>query len=124
MQKTAGVQTVSVSLNEGLTVLDLKEGNGVTLAQLRNVLKDSGFVSREARIEGRGVVSAKASELLLTLSGTNETFALIATSANAAVYAALRQRAIAGPLTVSRARGVANPPAKGAPTMAILAVDE
>ena len=41
-----------------------------------------------------------------------------------AVYAALRQRAIAGPLTVSRVRGVANQPAKGAPTMAILAVDE
>ena len=91
---------------------------------MRNVLKDSGFVSREARVEGRGVVSATASELRLTLSGTNETFALITTSANAAVYAALRQRALAGPLTVSRLRGVANPAAKGAATLAILTVDE
>ena len=124
MRKIPASRPFGVSLNEGLTVLDLKEGNTVTLAQLRTVLKNSGFVSREARIEGRGVVSAKASELLLTLSGTNETFALIATSANAAVYAALRQRALAGPLTVSRVRGVANPPAKGAPTLAILTVDE
>ena len=56
MQNTCGVQTVSVSLNEGLTVLDLKEGNGVTLLVAERP-EDSGFVSRRHGSEGRGVVS-------------------------------------------------------------------
>jgi hypothetical protein len=38
-----GIQTVHVSLNVGLRVLDLKEGNTVTLARLRDVLKGGGF---------------------------------------------------------------------------------
>ena len=69
MRKVSGVKTVRVSLNEGLTVLDLDVGNGVTLAQLRTVLKYSGFVSREARIEAAGTVAASGGSLTFSVSG-------------------------------------------------------
>ena len=54
MQKVDGVQTARVSLKEGLTVLELREGNKVTLDHLRRVIKNNGFVSKEAQIIARG----------------------------------------------------------------------
>ena len=54
MRKVPGVTAIRVSLNEGLMVLDFKPGNTVTLGQLRTILKNSGFVSREARLEAVG----------------------------------------------------------------------
>ena len=54
MQKVDGVQSVRVSLNDGLTILDLKAGNAVTLAKLRQIIKNNGFVSKEATAVARG----------------------------------------------------------------------
>lgn len=68
MQKVDGVQSVRVSLNDGLTILDLKPGNSVTLAQLRKIIKNNGFVSKEATVVARGTPSAGAFEV----GGTGE----------------------------------------------------
>ena len=54
MQKVDGVQTVRVSLNDGLTILDLKPGNAVTMAKLRQIIKNNGFVAKEASVIARG----------------------------------------------------------------------
>jgi hypothetical protein len=54
MQKVDGIQAVRVSLKDGLTILDLKPGNGVTLAKLRQIIKNNGFVSKEAIIVASG----------------------------------------------------------------------
>lgn len=54
MQKVDGVQTVRVSLKEGLTTLELRPDNTVTLLQLRAVIKNNGFVSKDAAIVARG----------------------------------------------------------------------
>ena len=78
MRKVPGVTAVRVSLNEGLTVLDFNQGNTVTLVQLRTILKNSGFVSREARLEAIGSVTADGQGLVFTVSGTGEKFALLA----------------------------------------------
>ena len=56
MQKVDGVQSVKVSLKDGLTILDLRQDNAVTLARLRQVIKDSGFVAKEAQVLARGQV--------------------------------------------------------------------
>ena len=53
MQKVDGVQSVRVSLNDGLTILDLKPGNAVTIARLRQIVKNNGFVSKEAGVIAR-----------------------------------------------------------------------
>lgn len=54
MRKVEGVAVVTVSLKDGLTVLELKPGNTVTMAGLRTVLKNNGFVSRDADITATG----------------------------------------------------------------------
>jgi hypothetical protein len=68
MQKVDGIQSVRVSLNDGLTILDLKPGNAVTLAKLRQIIKNNGFVSKEATAVARGTV---ADERTFVVSGTN-----------------------------------------------------
>lgn len=68
MKKVESVQSVQVSLKDGLTVLELRPDNKVTLAQLRSVIKNNGFVSKEAQITARGSVSAD----VFLVSGTNE----------------------------------------------------
>src|SRR5262245_25158348 len=45
MQKLDGVQTVKVSLKDGLTILDLKPDNTLTLAKLRQVIKTTDLHS-------------------------------------------------------------------------------
>jgi len=70
MKKVDGVQAVRVSLKEGLTILDLKPGNTITLADLRRIIKNNGFVSKEAAIVARGTPSAD--QKTFAVSGTNE----------------------------------------------------
>ena len=69
MQKVDGVQNVRVSLNDGQTILDLKPGNAVTLAKLRQIIKSNGFVSKEATVLARGTANGQRS---FVVSGTNE----------------------------------------------------
>jgi hypothetical protein len=75
MQKVDGVQSVRVSLNEGLTILDLKAGNAVTLAKLRQIIKNNGFVSKEVSAVARGATNGTRE---FVVSGTNEQLQLSA----------------------------------------------
>jgi hypothetical protein len=70
MKKVPAVTQVRVSLNDGLTMLDLKPGNTVTLAQLREIIKNNGFVSKEVTVIARGSVSADQKSF--TVDGTSE----------------------------------------------------
>ncbi len=74
MKKVDGVEKVRVSLNDGLTILDLKPDNTVTLAALRQVIKDGGFVSKEATVVARGTPDGERFEV----SGTGEQLAMSA----------------------------------------------
>ena len=73
MQKVDGVETVRVSLKDGLTILDLKPGNTVTLAKLRQIIKNNGFVSKEATVDASG--RPEHSDTFI-VSGTNERIAI------------------------------------------------
>ena len=68
MQKVEGVQSARVSLKDGLTVLELRPGNKVTMVQLRKVIKNNGFVSKDALIVARGNLREAGFEV----SGTGE----------------------------------------------------
>jgi hypothetical protein len=78
MQKLEGVQTVRVSLKEGLTILDLKPDNVVTLAKLRQVIKNNGFVSKEAQIVAHGSTAVADGRPVFDVRGTRERLALTA----------------------------------------------
>ena len=68
MQKIDGVQSVQVSLKEGTTALELRPDNRITLTQLRTVIKNNGFVSKDAQIVARGGINGDNFEV----SGTRE----------------------------------------------------
>ena len=72
MQKVEGVQDVRVSLKEGLTMLDLKPGNRITVAKLRGIIKSNGFVSRDAVIVAAGAELPNAGGAVFEVSGTGE----------------------------------------------------
>jgi hypothetical protein len=76
MKKVPAVTQVRVSLNDGLTILDLKPGNTVTLKELRQIIKNNGFVSKEATVTARG--SASTDQKTFTVDGTNEQLPLAA----------------------------------------------
>jgi hypothetical protein len=70
MKKVPAVAQVRVSLKDGLTILDLKPGNTTTLAELRQIIKNNGFVSKEATVVASG--TATADQKTFAVSGTNE----------------------------------------------------
>lgn len=78
MQKVPGLQDVRVSLKDGLTILNFKPGNAVTVAHLRLIIKNNGFVSREAVINAGGhPLDSRTFEI----SGTNERLPVDGTAA-------------------------------------------
>jgi hypothetical protein len=77
MRKVDGVQDATVSLKEGMTVLDLKPGNTVTLTKLREIIKNNGFVSKEATIVAAGQVLGEASPSVFVVGGTGERVPLV-----------------------------------------------
>jgi type IV secretory pathway protease TraF len=76
MKKNPAVDQVRVSLKDGMTVLDLKPGNVATVAELRRIIKNNGFVSKEITATAAGSVSADRKSFIV--SGTNETLRLTA----------------------------------------------
>ena len=72
MQKVEGVRETKVSLKEGLTTLDLKPSNRVTLARLRQIIKNNGFVSKEAAIVASGEEKTDAGMRVFEVGGTRE----------------------------------------------------
>jgi hypothetical protein len=70
MKKVPSVTQIRVSLNDGLTILDLKPGNTTTLAELRQIIKNNGFVSKEATAVARG--SLTTDQKAFAVEGTSE----------------------------------------------------
>jgi len=66
MKKVDGIEAVNVSLKDGAVTLDLRPDNKVTLAQLRTVIRNNGFVSKDAQITARGAVSGNTFEVSST----------------------------------------------------------
>src|SRR5689334_4715995 len=77
MQKVPGVSSVRVSLNDGLTILDFAPSNTVTLANLRQVIRNNGFVTKEAKITARGAVTASGSTAMFEVSGSRERLTVV-----------------------------------------------
>jgi hypothetical protein len=80
MQKVKGVEKVQVSLNDGVTILDLKPANTVKLSDLRQVIKNNGFVSNEAQMTARGRVTTINGQATFEVAGSGERFMLVGTT--------------------------------------------
>jgi len=74
IKKLPAVEQVRVSLKDGLTILDLRQDNSATVEELRRIIKNSGFVSKEASVVARGTASQDGRTF--TVSQTNERLTL------------------------------------------------
>ena len=56
MKKLDGVESVEVSLEKATADIRLKPDNRITLSQLRQTIRKSGYPTKDARIEARGTI--------------------------------------------------------------------
>ena len=75
LEKVEGIQQVNVTLKRGVAHITFKDGNTVTLQQLRKVIKDAGYTTRDAEVTVRGSVTG-TQKLVLAISGTHTSLAL------------------------------------------------
>ena len=71
VQKLPGVESVNVSLERASTDIQLRPGNSITLGQLRNIIKNNGFTSKEATVTAVGNVIERGGQPALDVTGTN-----------------------------------------------------
>jgi copper chaperone CopZ len=72
LEKVDGVQSVSVTLKRGVAHLVLKKANTVRLTDLRRIVKEAGYTSREATVTVVGTVRTVGAQLTLAVEGTTE----------------------------------------------------
>jgi hypothetical protein len=88
LQKQRGVEAVEVSLEKAIVDVRLRAGNGITLSQIRDIIKSNGFTSREANLTAVGTIVERGGSLLFEVSGTKIALRVVA---NAAAPAAFEQ---------------------------------
>lgn len=80
LEKVDGIQSVSVTLKRGVAHMILKKGNTVRLTDLRRIIKEAGYTSRDATVTVVGTVRTAGPHLTLAVEGTSELFELGADS--------------------------------------------
>ena len=60
LMKLPGVESADVSLKSASADIRLKPDNKLTMTELRKVLKENGYPTRDAQIEARGRIVASA----------------------------------------------------------------
>ena len=76
IQKMDGIQSVSVSLNDGLLTADLKPNNTLTLQAIRQAVEESGFKAKDATISASGTISRGESGNYMLETSAGEHFTL------------------------------------------------
>lgn len=89
MNKVQGITSVNVTLKRGVAHMELAAGNAVSLPQLRRIIKDAGYVAREAIVTVRGTVTQQNGDYLLAVTGTSTSVRLTADPAARSAFAEL-----------------------------------
>jgi copper chaperone CopZ len=92
LKKVAGVESVDVSLNQGLASIKLKPGNTVSVPQLWEVIHHNGYTPKTTTVSVRGELTEGQGPPQLKVSGTNQVLALAVETKKAAVQNDLRQK--------------------------------
>ncbi len=67
---------MTVSLNEGMTTVQLAPSNQVRIEQIREVIRSNGFTPKEADVRVAGVLMQRGDSLGLAVPGAEELFVL------------------------------------------------
>jgi hypothetical protein len=92
MRKVDGVESVEVSLERAAATINLRPGNRITLAQLRQIIKNNGFSAKEATVSVVGTLTERGGKPALTVTGTDIVWLIAPRAANDAAYADAMQR--------------------------------
>lgn len=91
IEKLPGVESATLSLNEGRAIIQLQPGNAITMAQIRQSVQRNGFSPQQAVIRARADVIASGNKLQLKISGTNDMYDLAGTARAEGVQQQLKQ---------------------------------
>jgi hypothetical protein len=79
VKKFPGVESVNVSLNNGLVGIKLVPGNTVRLDQIRKAILNDAFTPKDANVVAVGKLVSEGGKLRFVVAGTNETFPVAST---------------------------------------------
>jgi copper chaperone CopZ len=86
LKKITGVDSVDVSLNKGLAVVKLKQGNAVTIPQLWETIHKQGYTPKATTAVIRGELIDTRGVLQLKVSGTGVLIAVVPDATSPSVY--------------------------------------
>lgn len=93
VRKLEGVESVKVSLNDGLAEVRLVPGNRVTVDQLREIIRSKGFTPKDAGVVVSGAIIEHDGAPALTFDGTTPAFRLVDSADPRGTLSALRREA-------------------------------
>ena len=99
--KIDGVQSVKVSLKEGVATIRFAPANRVTIRQIRDAIRSNGFTAREAEVTVAGSLVQRGDTLTLVVPGSNDAFILADAPARTGMVAELRRRDLQRPVVLT-----------------------
>ncbi len=78
VEKLPGVMEAEVSLEDGLVAIDLEPANEVTIADVRNAIRDQGFSPRAAEVRIAGRLEERESGVVLRVPGSGSAYTVTA----------------------------------------------
>ena len=93
VRKLEGVESVKVSLNDGLAEVRLAPGNRVTVDQLREIIRSKGFTLKDAGVVVTGTIMEHEGAVVLAVSDGTPAFRLVDSPQSRGTLAALRSEA-------------------------------
>ena len=124
VQKLSGVESVNVSLERASTDIQLRAGNTITLEQLRHIIKNNGFTTKEATVTVVGTLIERGGEPALDVTGTNTVMRIVADPKQPAIFKQIQDRLRAKPVGAVRLTGVVESTADSPDRIAVRAVSE
>jgi copper chaperone CopZ len=112
VRKLDGVESVDVSLERASADIRLRPANRVTLAQLRQIIKNNGFNAKDASITVVGTLSERNGEIVLAVSGTDSTLLIDRSKSRSTAFADALQRVKAQDSSTVEAVGTVAAPAR------------
>ena len=67
IRKLDGIESADVSLEKATADIRLKPGNAITLPQLRRIIRQAGYPTRDARVDARGTLTERGGKPALDL---------------------------------------------------------
>jgi hypothetical protein len=88
----AGVEAVDVSLERATADIRLRPGNAISLPQVRQIIKDNGFTSKEATVSVAGTLIERGGKPALDVSGTKIVMLIVPDTKHQDVYQKLERQ--------------------------------